>query len=871
MNAFVEIHNEKLRSEKVYKKRMMPQIELTFSPSAVPSSPLSPFSPISANERLVNILERNCLKVFDHERKKEREPEEKDGLFFYFSKSLPWFHSNFLEIEKRKVVINNEINNEDYKAFRILVLLQMSSETREEFEVTLTRVHENLQSFSNEKCGEQDIGVVVIIDGFDKIHPSMLEFFNLQDKNLQIKNEKRMEFRKKIFHEKENPAFEKFPRDSLYCYQVSLIPEGSRDKNSSFALNTFLCVKMQSSGEINTLKWFFKGFCEFFQPDYCIVTKAGVRIASNSIFKIFTTFESNTQVGAINGYTSYSAEPVHDRLGLRIDEKVIERRDAISNFFSFLFDIQRAQTYENIFTQIIDKGFENSFGFQSKLDSNLFGLRWKAIKFDVIEQRKNIFDKEFIKTSVDWQSLRSQNCELDEICLYQCLLHMICLEIFTRKNYLVKYVPSIYSSVDVPKNLLDFMNEKRNILAQDILSDRILFKLGWKKILISDHFFLRKLWIIFLLIFKLFDNITNFLIPTIFISIFYYVCDEFTFEFQVSAVANTGDLTGFLLFVIIALLGGVFYHSLMNKANEKIEKFFIFSTMISTLFISFLAFISYLVIEILFRKKNLVNKSVNVFYTDELDILNITNKTINTFNPIALDLLNITYITYNDTINNFNQIVLGTFNQIVIYKADYMAYMLYANFIGLFLIVVINSGQKIIFEVVLNFLDYFFYFPVFKYLCFVYTICNIDEIKFDKYIGNQTPKLPANAKIREIFKNFKFNFILSWLLINMILTYILIIGFKNYQTKMIFLFIFVCYFTAGFLIKVIISMLNYLKFIIYDNLIFDLTTKHNRRSNYYSKTNLIKECLNLVKKDPNKVVRKQKETSNIIDASQSVK
>lgn len=838
MSKFEEILNKKLQSEKIYKKRMMPQIELKLSQSDVQSSPLSPSSPLSAqNDPLLNRKKENGLKVFDHERKIERKVEKKDGLLFYFSQSLPWLHKNFLEIEKRKFGLPEEINKEEYKVFRVLVLLHMSNETREEFEITLTRIHENLQFFGNEKCGDQDIGVVVIIDGFDKIHPSMLEFFAIQDKNLHIKNDKRMEFRKKIFNEKENPAFQSFPRDSLYCYQVSLKPEGSKHKDSHFALNTFLCVKMQSSGEINSLKWFFKGFCEFFQPDYCIVTKAGVRIASNSIFKIFTSFESDAQVGAICGYTALSAEPVHNRLGIRIDEKIIDRRDALSSFFSFFFDIQKAQTYENVFTQIIDKGFENSFGFQSKLDSNLFGLRWKAIKFNAEDERKNIFDKEFIKTSVNWQDLRSPNCELDEICLYQCLLHMICLEIFSRKNFLVKYVPSVYSSVDVPKNLLDFMNEKRNNLAQDILADRILLKSGWKKILISEHSFLRKLSMLFLLIFKIFENITSFLMPTIFISIFYYVCDEFTFQFQVSVFANTGDLTGFLLFAIIAVLGGVFYHSLMNKANEKIEKYFIYSTMMSIIFISFLGFISYLVIEIIFKQKTILN-DIGVSYQDA---------------PKAIA-----------SCENCK-------NNIAIFRADYMAYMLYANFIGLFLIISIYSGHNIMFDVILNFLDYFFYFPIFKYLCFVYTICNIDEIKFDQYIGSQANmKLPSNAKIRDIFKNFKFKFILSWLLINMILTYVLIIGFKNYPTKMIFLFVFVCYFTAGFLIKVIISMLSYLKFKIYDNLIFELKTKYDRGGNYDLKTDLIKNCLDQVKKDPSKISRKQ-EASNMLDVNQSVK
>ena len=295
--------------------------------------------------------------VFDPSMQRTRKSNEKDGLFFYLTNRPSLQLGKNLEkslMASRNLgpvpggpMMNQPSIQEEPKVrtIRMLICVTMTNETLEEFEITINGIHENLALFTGLGCCDEDVAVVVLIDGMDKMHESMRDLFIKEDRNLKIPKERRLTYRNDIFKSPEKyPQYSDFPRDSVYCYQLTLKPEGLNTVEiEDHYLNTFLCTKMQSSGKLASHLWFFRGFCEMFNPDYCVLMNAGVRPAANSLFEMFRTFEGDDKLGGLCGYTTLTPEPIFDKFGVREDQDLVKNIDFMSRFMTMFFDIQNAQ------------------------------------------------------------------------------------------------------------------------------------------------------------------------------------------------------------------------------------------------------------------------------------------------------------------------------------------------------------------------------------------------------------------------------------------------------------------------------------------------------------------------------------------------
>ena len=212
------------------------------------------------------------LLIFDPSMQRTRKTNEKDGLFFYLTHRPTLQINNKMDMKSLLLSKNMGTGNimqgpsmqpDDNKirTLRMLICVTISDETLEEFEITMNGIHENLGLFTNLGCCDEDIGVVVLIDGLDKMHESMRDLFIKEDRNLKIPKEKRLTYRADIFKSPEKfPQYSDFPRDSIYCYQLTLKPEGLNTVEvEDHYLNTFLCTKLQSSGRLASHLWFFRG------------------------------------------------------------------------------------------------------------------------------------------------------------------------------------------------------------------------------------------------------------------------------------------------------------------------------------------------------------------------------------------------------------------------------------------------------------------------------------------------------------------------------------------------------------------------------------------------------------------------------------
>ena len=190
-------------------------------------------------EFLLNINDANVNKepllIFDGESEKTRKLNKRDGLFYSICNKPP---------------LHNKMSDDlKVSRLRMLICLTMKNENKEEFETTIDGIYQNLEHFQKINISNDDIAVIVIIDGCSNISQSMLDLFNDEEKISNYDNSIiPLEKRNNIYLNPDNyPEYANFPRDSIYMYQIIL-----KQEDCPHHLNVFLGCKLTESGTINS-------------------------------------------------------------------------------------------------------------------------------------------------------------------------------------------------------------------------------------------------------------------------------------------------------------------------------------------------------------------------------------------------------------------------------------------------------------------------------------------------------------------------------------------------------------------------------------------------------------------------------------------
>jgi chitin synthase len=80
-------------------------------------------------------------------------------------------------------------------------------------------------------------------------------------------------------------------------------------------LNVLLCVKHKNAGKLSSHALFFLGFCEFMQPDLCLLLDVGLKPLGNSIFEMFKYMDKRPNCGGTCGYMGLRIERTGDQFG----------------------------------------------------------------------------------------------------------------------------------------------------------------------------------------------------------------------------------------------------------------------------------------------------------------------------------------------------------------------------------------------------------------------------------------------------------------------------------------------------------------------------------------------------------------------------
>ena len=180
---------------------------------------------------------------------------------------------------------------------------------------------------------------------------------------------------------------------------------------------------------------------------------------------------------------------------------------------------------------------------------------------------------------------------------------MLCLEIFSRKDYTLKYIPAVKSFVDPIKHLTSFLNERRKLINRSWFSMRYIIRICWGEVLVSNHNIFRILMFYLLMLFKGIEMLTTYFSTTVFVVVVYYVFDEFVGIYRINSEGSVGDLSGGILFFFVALLGAIVFYSLMYRVKDRVDRFHLYTTLLYLGFIMFFGFVLYLIIMTLSYEK----------------------------------------------------------------------------------------------------------------------------------------------------------------------------------------------------------------------------------------------------------------------------
>ena len=771
----------------IYTNSFQPTIEILLKATKKPQNSSDEKKTLKNNQSF-----EEPLVIFDHDYRKVRKTSSKDGLFYYLCTRPSVLH---------------EARNREFlrpRKLRFLICITMSSQSRDEYENTIFGIYENLKAFKSIGICNEDIAVIAIIDGCLKMDPSMKEFFKQEDKLRGIDEKKSLYFRSKVYESPHRyPEFSDYPRDSLYMYQLSVRPQGVEKESKDNYLNVFLCTKLEATGKLGSHLWFFRGFCEMFNPEYCCLIEAGTKTSSTALFEFFKAMETDRQIGGVCGYISLFTEPTVDEFGTRIDEDSYKNLDMISKLSFQFFDLQKAQVLEYAFDHILDKSCESFFGFSHVLPSVFSAYRWDALKGD---QKKSLMDDIYLRTLVDPNYVYSKDFTLEQANMHLAEDRILSLEIFSRGNFIVKYIPDAICWTSAAKYLLKLMEQRRISLNSSWFAMNYLTAVCWKKVLESEHTAIRIVSFYTLMAYSTINLLLYYFSISLYCIILHLISTEFFshyFYVGQTTTNTTGSVSGTIMFIYLIFVGSMLFCSLIYKSKEGIGQFQMATTGLGLFNLFIIGYLAYLIVSLLILKSDsILNKTV--IYTNEIDRTWDFTVILPISNIMSLQILGI--ITCS-----------------------------------CYLVPMILNPMKSCVDILFSIKDFLFYFPMYIHTLPIYAFCNIDDL------SGGTKVLKTNPELVKKSNKYKIQYVYRWLSLNMLLTYIMIIVNTDPVYKNWFILIISLIFTGNLAFKAIFATLNHLKYYFFEKHYYNYCIKE-RFNEYKARSDELMKYIENTKK-----------------------
>ncbi|SGY19437.1 BQ5605_C014g07647 [Microbotryum silenes-dioicae] len=273
----------------------------------------------------------------------------------------------------------------------------------------------------------------------------------------------------------------------IYEYTTQISVEASNGNISFKAaergvvpVQILFCLKEKNAKKINSHRWFFNAFGPILEPNVCILLDVGTKPGAVSLYKLWKTFDLNSNVGGACG------------------EIVASKGHVMKNLLNPLV---AAQNFEYKMSNILDKSLESVFGYITVLPGAFSAYRYIALQNDPKTGEgplKEYFKGETLHHDPD-ADLWTKNMYLAED-------RILCWELVAKRNssWVLSYQRSAFATTDVPDRLADLISQRRRWLNGSFFAS-LHSSVHFGYIYRSDHTFWRKMWLHVELIYQSFN------------------------------------------------------------------------------------------------------------------------------------------------------------------------------------------------------------------------------------------------------------------------------------------------------------------------------------------------------------------------------
>eukprot|EP00475_Leptophrys_vorax_P036489 TRINITY_DN6177_c0_g2_i1.p1 TRINITY_DN6177_c0_g2~~TRINITY_DN6177_c0_g2_i1.p1 ORF type:complete len:728 (+),score=176.49 TRINITY_DN6177_c0_g2_i1:101-2284(+) len=332
---------------------------------------------------------------------------------------------------------------------RILLVITMYNERREELDRTLKGIGENLR-YLQDKTGVKDfwkeVVICIVADGRAAAEPGTLLYMTEKG----FFSDMMMQESMKHFHQDEI---------AVHLFESTIQIQTAETINEYYPpMQIMFALKEKNAGKIHSHWWFYMAFAEIIKPEYCFLLDVGTCPKEKSFYYMFRAMEKNARIAGVAGEIT----TIHQ--------------------WNLTNPLIAAQQFEYKMSSIFDRTMESMFGYVTVLPGAFSAYRWKALSGDPM---KMYFHS--LVTALKDQKPFEANMYLAED-------RILCYELVAKRgcNYILHFVREAVATTDVPSNLPLLIKQRRRWLNGSLFA-LIYALLGWKKLMQhSSHSLKRK-------------------------------------------------------------------------------------------------------------------------------------------------------------------------------------------------------------------------------------------------------------------------------------------------------------------------------------------------------------------------------------------
>ncbi|KAI6134500.1 glycosyltransferase family 2 protein [Pisolithus croceorrhizus] len=338
------------------------------------------------------------------------------------------------DFEKEKFFLRQ---NESGRTTELFIVITMYNEDEVLFCRTMYGVMRNIAHLCSRKHSQtwgpdawKKVVVCIVADGRKKVHPRVLDcltVLGVYQPGDHMKN---------MVNGKEVTAH-------LFEYTTSF----ALDPNIQFRYpdkgivptQIIFCMKEKNQKKINSHRWFFNAFAPMLQPNVCVLLDVGTRPGNNSIYKLWKTFDVNSNVGGACGEIAvYKGK----------------------NWKNLLNPLVAAQNFEYKLSNILDKPTESMFGYISVLPGAFSAYRY----ISALQNGRN--GQGPLASYFKGEVLHGGDTDIFTSNMYLAEDRILCFELIAKanSNWVLRYVKGAIGETDVPESLPEFISQRRRWL-----------------------------------------------------------------------------------------------------------------------------------------------------------------------------------------------------------------------------------------------------------------------------------------------------------------------------------------------------------------------------------------------------------------------